>query len=262
MLYFISLGLNDEKDISIKGLEVAKECEILFAEFYTTKLQTEKEKIEKLIGKEIKVLSRKDLEENSQNILNLAKSKKVGLLVGGDAFVATTHLALKLEAMKQGIETKVIHNSSIISAVGETGLHVYKFGPCITIPFPEKTKGKMPESVYEIIKMNKARGLHTLCLLDIENEKLMKINEGIKILLEVEKKRKENVLNLESEVVVFAKAGSENPLIAFGKIKEIMEKNFEDVPAVIIIPGLLHFTEKEFLEFFRIRKSESLFSAK
>ncbi|MEM5790658.1 MAG: diphthine synthase [Candidatus Aenigmatarchaeota archaeon] len=252
MLYFISLGLNDEKDISIKGLEAAKECEMLFAEFYTTKLQTTKEKIEKLIGKKIKVLSRKDLEENFQDILNLAKNKKVGLLVGGDAFIATTHLALKLEAMKQGIETKVIHSSSIISAIGETGLHIYKFGPCVTIPFPEKTKGKLPESVYEVIKMNKARGLHTLCLLDIEDEKLMKINEGIKILLEIEERRKENVLSLESEILVFVNAGSEKPLIAFGKVKEIIEKNFEEVPAVIIVPGLLHFTEKEFLEFFRI----------
>jgi len=252
MLYFISLGLSDEKDISLKGLEVARECELLFAEFYTTKLQTEKEKIEKLIGKKIEILSRKDLEENFQNILNLAKSKKVGILVGGDAFVATTHLALKLEAMKQGIKTKVVHGSSIISAVAETGLHIYKFGPCVTIPFPEKTKGKLPESVYEVIKMNKARGLHTLCLLDIEDERLMKINEGIKILLEIEEKRRENVLSLESEVVVFARAGSEDPLIAFGKVKDIIEKNFEDVPAVIIIPGLLHFTEKEFLEFFKI----------
>jgi len=252
MLYFISLGLSDEKDISLKGLEVARECELLFAEFYTTKLQTEKEKIEKLIGKKIEILSRKDLEENFQNILNLAKSKKVGILVGGDAFVATTHLALKLEAMKQGIKTKVVHGSSIISAVAETGLHIYKFGPCITIPFPEKTKGKLPESVYEVVRMNKARGLHTLCLLDIEDERLMKINEGIKILLEIEEKRRENVLSLESEVVVFARAGSEDPLIAFGKVKDIIEKNFEDVPAVIIIPGLLHFTEKEFLEFFKI----------
>lgn len=252
MLYFISLGLSDEKDISLKGLEVARECELLFAEFYTTKLQTEKEKIEKLIGKKIEILSRKDLEENFQNILNLAKSKKVGILVGGDAFVATTHLALKLEAMKQGIKTKVVHGSSIISAVAETGLHIYKFGPCVTIPFPEKTKGKLPESVYEVVRMNKARGLHTLCLLDIEDERLMKINEGIKILLEIEEKRRENVLSLESEVVVFARAGSEDPLIAFGKVKDIIEKNFEDVPAVIIIPGLLHFTEKEFLEFFKI----------
>lgn len=255
MLYFISLGLNDENDISIKGLKIARECEILFAEFYTTKLETTKEKLESLIGKEIKVLSRKDLEENFQNILNLAKDKKVGLLVGGDAFVATTHSALKLEAMKQGIETKIIHSSSIISAIGETGLHIYKFGPCVTIPFPEKTKGKLPESIYEIIKMNKARGLHTLCLLDIEDERLMKINEGIKILLEIEEKRKENVFSLEDEILVFAKAGSENPLISFGKVKDILEKNFEEVPAVIILPGLLHFTEKEFLEFFKIRKA-------
>ena len=254
MLYFISLGLHDEKDMSLKALETARACDLLFAEFYTTKLETTKEKLEQLIGKPIKLLSRKDLEENYQAILEEAKNKKVGLLVGGDAFVATTHAALRLEAMKQGIETRVIHGSSIISAIGETGLHVYKFGASVTIPFLEKTKGKLPESVYEVIKLNKARGLHTLCLLDIvaEANKLMKINEGIKILLDIEARRKEGVISLEDEIVIFARAGSEKPLLAFGKVKDILERNFEDVPAVIIIPGLLHFTEKEFLENFRI----------
>ncbi|RLI99058.1 MAG: diphthine synthase, partial [Candidatus Aenigmatarchaeota archaeon] len=85
-----------------------------------------------------------------------------------------------------------------------------------------------------------------------EKNKLMKINEGLKILLEIEAKRKEGVISLEDEIVVFAKAGSEKPLLAFGKVKDILERNFEDVPAVIIIPGLLHFTEKEFLKNFRI----------
>ncbi|MCS7105956.1 MAG: diphthine synthase, partial [Candidatus Aenigmarchaeota archaeon] len=166
----------------------------------------------------------------------------------GDALVQTTHSSLILEAKKLGIETKVIHNASIISAIGETGLHLQKFGPYVTIPFPERTKGKLPESVYEVIKMNKARGLHTLCLLDVlaEENKYMEAKEGLKILLEIEKKRKEGVISEESEVVIFSKAGSEKPLILFGKVKNLMKKDVE-VPAVIIFPGILHFTEKEFL---------------
>ncbi|MEM7826293.1 MAG: diphthine synthase [Candidatus Aenigmatarchaeota archaeon] len=249
VLYFISLGLSDEKDMSIKALETAKSCDLLFAEFYTTKLNTTKEKLEEIIGKPIKLLSRKGVEENFQEILNEAKTKKVGFLVGGDCFIATTHISLRMEAIKQGIETKVIHGSSIISAIAETGLHIYKFGPCVTLPLREKTKGKLPESVYEVIKMNKERGLHTLCLLDLDAEKneFLSVREGFEILLALEEARKEGLISLQDKVVVFSKAGSEESLILFEKIEDLMKKDIA-LPAVIIIPGLLHFTEREFLE--------------
>jgi diphthine methyl ester synthase len=56
-------------------------------------------------------------------------------LVVGDAFCATTHSDLFLRAINLGIlfsyigiEVKVIHNASIVSAVGCTGLQVYRFG--------------------------------------------------------------------------------------------------------------------------------------
>lgn len=49
-------------------------------------------------------------------------------LVVGDAFCATTHSDLYLRAVKLGIKVEVIHNASIISAVGCSGLQVYRFG--------------------------------------------------------------------------------------------------------------------------------------
>ena len=43
--------------------------------------------------------------------------------------VATTHQELRTRAIKLGIETRVIHGSSVLSAVGgELGLHSYNFG--------------------------------------------------------------------------------------------------------------------------------------
>ncbi len=58
-LTFIGLGLYDEKDISIKGLEEIKKADKVFAEFYTAKLVgTSIEKLEKLFGKKIIVLNR------------------------------------------------------------------------------------------------------------------------------------------------------------------------------------------------------------
>ena len=56
-LTFIGLGLFDEKDISLKGLEEIKNYNNIFAEFYTSKLfGTDINKIENLIGKKINVL--------------------------------------------------------------------------------------------------------------------------------------------------------------------------------------------------------------
>lgn len=248
MLYFISIGLSDEKSMSLKALDTAKSCDLLFVEFYTTKLNTTKEKLEELIGKPLRVLSRQEVEEKYQEIiLNEAKTKKVGLLVGGDCFVATTHIALRLEAIKQGIQVKVVHGSSIISALGETGLHPQKFGPFVTIPLPEKTKGKLPESVYDVIRMNRLRGLHTLCLLDIGESGYMTTQDAINILLQLEEVRKENVINEDLKIVIFSKAGSEDSTVVFDSILNLREKDF-DLPSVMIIPGILHFTEKDYQE--------------
>jgi diphthine synthase len=248
MLVLIGLGLSDEKDLSLRAIEEAKNSDKAYIELYTTAWFGDIKNLEEMVGKKIEVLKRKDLEENSERILNEAKEKNLVIFVGGDPLVATTHSALLLEARKKGIKTKVIHNSSIISAIAETGLHLYKFGPCITIPFPEKTKGKLPESVYEVIKMNKARGLHTLCLLDIaEENKLMSVKEAVEILLELEGKRREGVISEGEKIVIFSKAGSEDAKIFFDTLKNLKEKEVA-LPAVVIIPSLLHFTEKEFLE--------------
>jgi diphthine synthase len=168
--------------------------------------------------------------------------------VQGDPLVATTHSSLLLEAKKQKIKTKVVHNASIISAVAETGLHLYKFGPTVTVPFPEKTRGKLPESIYEVIKMNKARGLHTLCLLDVsEEKKFMLPEQAIDILLQIENQRKEGVFTENTEIIVFSKAGSDEASIVYGKAKDLMKKKLKHLPSVLIIPGTLHFSEKEYL---------------
>jgi len=249
MLSLVSLGLFDEKDLTIRGLEEAKRADRIFIEFYTSKWHGNLKNLEEMVGKKVELLHRKDLEEDSGKILEEAKKKNIVIFTEGDCLVQTTHVTLIQEAKNLGIKTKVIHNASIISVIGETGLHPQKFGPYVTIPFPEKTKGKMPESVYEIIRINRSRGLHTLCLLDVAEEegRYMLPQEAMKILLNMESKRKENVFTEDNMVMVFAKAGSENPLIVFDRVKNLVKKDFKELPAVLIIPGILHFTEKEHL---------------
>ena len=44
MLYMIGIGLSDEKDITVKGLEAVKSCEHIYLENYTNSLSVPVEK--------------------------------------------------------------------------------------------------------------------------------------------------------------------------------------------------------------------------
>ena len=45
MLYVIGLGLGDAKDITVKGLEIVKRCELVYLESYTSILTCGKEEM-------------------------------------------------------------------------------------------------------------------------------------------------------------------------------------------------------------------------
>lgn len=251
MLYLISLGLRDERDISLKGLEAAKRCGEVYVELYTTRMETDVDKLSRLVGKKVAGLKRRDLEEKGGDILKRARMRDVGILVGGDALSATTHTALLLEARKMGIKYMVIHGSSIFSAVGETGLQVYKFGKAVTLGFPEKhykTTG-----CYDGIVLNKESGLHTLVLLDVKSEegRYMDAAEGLELLLEMEKAERKGLISPDSKAVAACRLGG-NSIISYGKIRDLIKDRGlkGKTPAVLIIPGKLHFMEEEFLEGF------------
>lgn len=57
-------------------------------------------------------------------ILENASSQDVCLLVVGDPFAATTHTDLVLRAKLLNVPVQIVHNASIISAVGCCGLQV------------------------------------------------------------------------------------------------------------------------------------------
>jgi len=247
-LTFIGLGLYDEKDISLKGLEEIKKCDKVYAEFYTAKLTgTDLKKIEKKIKKNIEVLSREETEKGDK-ILESTMKENVVFLTCGDPMTATTHVDLRLRAIEKGIETKIIHGASIAAAVpGLLGLQNYKFGRTTTLAFPEKEY--FPTSPYQIIKANKMMGLHTLVLLDIQadKERYMTANEGIDLLLKMEKKLCESIFTEDSIVCVVGRAGSPNPTVMANTIGFLKDKNFGPPLHTIVIPGNLHFMEVEAL---------------
>lgn len=248
-LVFVGLGLHDEMGMSLHGLDEIKTANEAFIELYTSVLSGfSHEHLEKLCGKKLRVLSRREIEEeNGRLVLEAAEKGKAVLLVPGDPLIATTHVALRIEAEKRGIRTRVIHGASIISAViGLSGLHSYKFGKSVTIPFPDETASTTP---YEVIKQNTERGLHTLCLLDIKTEKqrCLSIHDALRALLAVEKQKKANIVTQDTLAVGIARAGSNEPVVMANSIRKLLNHDFGDPPYCLILLGKLHFMEEEAL---------------
>ena len=248
-IYFIGLGLYDERDVTLKGLETARKCDTIFAEFYTSLLAgTTIDRIEELIGKPIRRLSREDVELNFEKIvLSEAKDRDVAFLTAGDPMVATTHSDLRIRAKKAGIESYVIHAPSIYSAIAVTGLHIYKFGKSATVAYPERNW--FPTSHYDVIRENRKRGLHTMLFLDIkaDRNRYMTANEAMEILLRVEEMKGQEVFTPNTLVIVLARAGSLNPTLRAGYVKDMINENFGRQPHVMVVPGRLHIVEAEYL---------------
>jgi diphthine synthase len=249
MLIFIGLGLYDELDISVRGLETVRAADIVYAEFYTSRLMgATKEKLESLYGKEIHLLSRAEVEVDPA-WLEEARKFDVAFLVGGDPMVSTTHLDLRLRAVELGIETKVIHSSSIVTAVsGLTGLQNYRFGRSTTIPFPYISRGKriVPETPYMVLKENLGRNLHTMLFLDIQNERYMTVNEGAKLLLEMQAITGEKVLNGALGIGI-ARAGSNEATLKADLLTSLVDYDFGGPLHIMVVPANLHFMEAKAL---------------
>lgn len=247
-LYLIGIGLNDEKDITVKGLEAVKSSDLVYLEDYTSLLQVPGANLEKFYGKKVILADRNLSEQGADQIIKEAQTKKVAFLVIGDPFSATTHIELYKQAKLAEVEVKVINNASVLTAIGITGLQLYKFGKVTSIPFIEEHPHL--ETPYNILKENQANGAHTLFLLDLkpDEKRFMTVNQALEILEEIEKRKKEKLITENLLVVGCARLGSEDCLIKAGKLKEIKKIDFGAPPHGLIIPGKLHFTEEEMLK--------------
>jgi diphthine synthase len=169
---------------------------------------------------------------------------------------ATTHIGLVISARKQGIQTKLIHSASIVTAAaGVTGLELYKFGRTVTIPSP--TTNPTPESVYGFIKENRRIGLHTLILLDIDNEPLT-IPKAIQILLKLEDRMKAGLVTDDTMLVALARVESPDCIVRADKACNLKEYDFGRPPYSIVLPGTLHSIEAEALHLLAGAPQETL----
>jgi diphthine synthase len=171
MLYIIGLGLSDVEDITVKGLKAVQSSDKVYLEHYTSILgggETYVTKLEEFYNKKIILADRTMVEQNSDEIIDSAKDSCVSFLVVGDPFGATTHTDLVLRAIEKNIAYIVIHNASIMNAVGCCGLQLYNFGETVSFCFWNEKENWKPKSYVPKVCDNRSRGLHTLCLLDIK----------------------------------------------------------------------------------------------
>ncbi|MGV8141426.1 MAG: diphthine synthase [Candidatus Woesearchaeota archaeon] len=247
-LYFIGLGLYDERDITVRGLETVRKCEYIYLESYTSILHCSINDLEALYHKKIIFADREMVEKKADEILNRALTHNVALLVIGDIFGATTHTDIMLRAKEKNVTCEYIHNASIINAIGIVGLELYKYGKITSIPF--STESFMPETPYDVIKMNRMEGLHALVLLDLrpDEQRYMTINEAIKYLLHIEHNRRENIFTEDTLCIGCARVGSNDFKIKVGKAKDLLHEDFGRPLHCLIIPGAMHFIEEEALK--------------
>ncbi|KAL0366038.1 UNVERIFIED_CONTAM: putative diphthine methyl ester synthase [Sesamum radiatum] len=225
---------------------------------------------EKVYEKPIIVADREMVEEKADDMLLEAQVSDVAFLVVGDPFGATTHSDLVVRAKKLGVDVKVVHNASVMNAIGVCGLQLYRYGETVSIPFFTDTW--RPDSFYEKIKRNRTLGLHTLCLLDIrvkepsleslcrgkkvyEPPKFMTINTAIEQLLEVEQNHQESVYSEDTTCVGLARVGSEDQVIIAGSMKQLLTLDFGPPLHCLVIVGDTHPLEEEMLEFYTIDKT-------
>jgi len=250
-LIFIGLGLHDEYGLSLRGQREARFCDVLFAEFYTSRMSgLDLANLQTLVGKKIHVLSRQEVEEGAEEtILSEAKIGRVGFLVPGDPLVATTHVDLRLRAIKSGINSRIIHAASVVSAsAGATGLQSYKFGRTTTIPV--SYEGKFPMSVIQSIASNLSLGLHSLVLLeiDVEHNQLVSISSALQLLWANSENIPGAPITDSTLVVGLARLEAPDMQVIAGRLVDVMRTEFGEPPYLLIFPGKLHFVEAEALQ--------------
>jgi len=269
VLFIIGLGLGDEKDVTIRGLEAIKSSSLVFLEAYTSILSVGKEKLEAFYGCDIEIAERDFVEgEADEQIIDPAKEQNVSLLIVGDPVCATTHTDIMIRARDRGVPVKVIHNASVMGAVGSCGLQLYNFGQTISIPFFEDNW--RPTSFYSKLKYNRQGGMHTLCLLDIKVKepdfkamqrgktlylppRYMTVNVAAEQLLEAEGVHNEGAYWKDTLCVGMSRLGQADQVIVVATLEELIHVDFgEPLHCLVVCGEHIHDLELDMLKHYML----------
>src|SRR5260370_6050266 len=117
-LTFIGLGLNDEKGMTLEGLEESRHADSVFGEFYTNIMPNlDLHRLEREIGKKVEGLNRAELEdEGGGRLLEAARKEKGAFFSPGEPLIATTHISLRPILTRMGMSSPVLHGPSVSTA--------------------------------------------------------------------------------------------------------------------------------------------------
>ncbi|MGP8078673.1 MAG: diphthine synthase [Thermoplasmata archaeon] len=252
-LAFVGLGLDDERGLSARALETLRGAAEVFAEEYTAVAPPGTlDRIAALIGRPVRRLERPLVESEAPLVDALARSGTVALLVVGDPFAGTTHVALRLAAERSGHRWRYLPNASIVTAApGFLGFMPYRFGRIVSLPFPEP--GFAPRSPLEQIGSNRSRDLHTLVLLDLRPDegRFLTASEGLGLLRERDPDAK--LLSDRDPVAVAARVGRDDAAGFFGAFGRLRSVDFGPPMHALVVPApQLHFEEAAALARFRV----------
>ena len=251
-LAFVGLGLADERGLSERHLEALRRADRVFAEEYTAVAPPGTlDRLSMAIGRPVERLDRPLLESERPILEALAAHARVALLVVGDPFAATTHVALRLAAEAHGHTWRYLPNASILTAAaGYLGLMHYRFGRTVSVPFP--APGFAPRSPVDQLGANRAAGLHSLVLLDLRPEegRFLRADEALRILRE--RDATGSVLSGDTPAAVVARVGRDDVAGWYGSVEQLLAVDFGPPPHALVIPADLHFEEAAALERFRV----------
>ena len=250
MLWLVGSGINGYRGLSLAALDVLKRCDVVYVERFTSALSDSDLKgMDSLLGKQVKPVQRWFVEDGRE-ILEAARSKEVALVTYGDPLIATTHSELRARAAKNSVKTGVLHSASgIASIIGETGLHVYKFGRMVTM----MSEPQSAISVYNTVFDNLLAGNHTLILTEYRLDGSRKEpffldpSSVLKMLLEVERDQRHQIFSDDTFAVVASRVGMDDQKLVSGRVRSLVQAGFGAGPHSVIITGALHFTEADAL---------------
>ncbi|HXW66498.1 MAG TPA: diphthine synthase [Thermoplasmata archaeon] len=251
-LWFVGLGLGDERGLSRRALEVLGQSARVFAEEYTAVAPAGTlERLALEIARPIERLDRSLVESERPILAALDDGARVSLLVVGDPFAATTHVALRLAAERAGHAWRYVPNASILTAAaGLLGLMHYRFGRTVSLPFPEP--GFAPRSPVEQIAENRGRGLHSLVLLDLRpaEGRFLSAHEALGLLRDRDPEA--TALPATGPVAVVARVGRDDAQGWWAPTAGLAEVDFgPPMHALVVTAPELHFEEAAAIERFR-----------
>lgn len=141
-----------------------------------------------------------------------------------------------------GVPVRVVHNASILNAIGCCGVQLYRFGEAVSVPFFTETW--RPASFYEKLEANLSLGLHSLVLVDIKTReptlpslargrpvylppRFMTVRQAAMQILETAAARAgATAIGPTSAAIGVARVGTESQLCVHGRLDQLLTVDF------------------------------------